>query len=58
MFDGVALMQVLGRIPTMLLPALTPLGDCLNLPPEKSVMQYGKGYPGAQFPIEGPRGPF
>ena len=57
-FTGAALTQALALIPTMLMPALAPLGSCPNLPPGKSVMQYGKGYPGAQFMTTGPRSPF
>ena len=60
-FNGAALTEVLALIPTMLMPALAPLtasGACPNLPPGKSVMAYGKGYPGAQFPDSGPRQPY
>jgi len=57
-FSGVALAEVLALIDTMLLPALAPLGSCPNLPPGKSVMQYGATYPGAQFPDSGPRAPY
>lgn len=57
-FNGAALAAVTALIPTMLLPALAPLGACPNLPPGKSVQQYGAKYPGAQFPSTGPRSPF
>jgi hypothetical protein len=57
-FNGAALTEALALIPTMLLPALAPLGECPNLPAGKSVMQYGKAYPGAQFMTSRPRSPF
>ena len=58
-FNGAALTEALALIPTILLPALAPLGECPNLPAGKSVvMQYGKAYPGAQFMTSGPRSPF
>ena len=31
-FNGLALTEILGMIPTVLLPALAPLGDCPGLP--------------------------
>lgn len=57
-FNGVVLQQVLDLVPSLLLPALAPLGNCPNLPKGRTVMDYGKGYPGAQFANEGPRNPF
>ncbi|KAE8445609.1 hypothetical protein EG329_013243 [Mollisiaceae sp. DMI_Dod_QoI] len=57
-FSGAALTEVLGLVDTMLIPALAGLGSCPNLPPGKSVMEYGKVYPGAQFMASGPRSPF
>jgi hypothetical protein len=53
-----ALSEVFDLIPTTLLPALDLLGSCPNLPPGKSVLEYGKGYPGAQFQDSGPRAPY
>jgi hypothetical protein len=37
-FNGATLTEALALIPTMLLPALTPLGECPNLPAGKSVI--------------------
>jgi len=48
-FEGPELSTALGLIPTLLLPALQPLGNCPNLPAGKSVYAYGAKYPGAQI---------
>ncbi|KAI9049361.1 hypothetical protein LZ554_006395 [Drepanopeziza brunnea f. sp. 'monogermtubi'] len=57
-FNGVALTQVLGLIPTVLLPALAPLGNCPGLPKGKNMFQYGKMFPGAQVKQQGTRNPY
>ena len=57
-FNGIALTEVLGMIPTVLLPALAPLGDCPGLPKGKSQSVYGQQFPGAQFASSGPRPPY
>lgn len=57
-FNGAALTEVMGLVNTQLLPALAPLGSCPNLPKGKSVMEYGQGFPGAQFASQGPRNPY
>lgn len=57
-FEGIALEEVKALSPTQLLPALAGLGTCPNLPPGKSVTQYGAGYPGAQFATTGSRAPY
>jgi len=57
-FNGAVLQQVLGMIDTTLVPALAGLGNCPNLPAGRSVMQYGKGYPGAEAAMSGQRNPF
>lgn len=53
-----ALSEVFDLIPTTLLPALDLLGSCPNLPLGKSVLVYGKDYPGAQFQSSGSRAPY
>jgi hypothetical protein len=58
-FNGVALQRVLALIPTVLVPALKPLMlTCPNLPPGRSVMQYGSNYPGIQAKSSGNRNPY
>jgi hypothetical protein len=57
-FDGAIVANALALIPILLLPALAPLRECPNLPAGKSVMQYEKVYPGAQFLTSGPGSPF
>lgn len=54
-FTGAALAAAKALIPTQLLPALSALGTCQNLPPGKTVNQYGNGYPGAIQQSSGPR---
>lgn len=54
-FSGAALTSALALIPAKLLPALAPLGTCTNLPPGKTVNEYGNGYPGALIQYSGPR---
>jgi hypothetical protein len=53
-----AVNAVLDLIPSVLMPALAPLGDCPNMPAGRSVISYGKNYPGAQFASSGPRNPY
>ncbi|KAH6721232.1 hypothetical protein BKA61DRAFT_699714 [Leptodontidium sp. MPI-SDFR-AT-0119] len=57
-FNDVALTRVLGMIPTVLLPALAPLGNCPNLPKGKPMLDYGKTFPGAQMMMSGKRNPY
>ncbi|XMA14106.1 hypothetical protein WAI453_006897 [Rhynchosporium graminicola] len=57
-FNGVALTRVLGMIPTVLLPALAPLGNCPNLPKGKPMLDYGKKFPGAATKMSGNRNPY
>jgi hypothetical protein len=48
-FNGAALATVQKMVGTTLIPTLaSTLGPCPNLPPGKSVQQYGATYPGAQ----------
>lgn len=57
-FEGALLSQVSALIPSVLLPALAPLGNCPNLPAGKSVFSYGQGYPGAKAQQQGSRNPY
>jgi hypothetical protein len=57
-FSGAALTEALTLIPMALLPALAPLGECPNSLHGKSVRQYGKQFPSAQFMTSGPRSLF
>lgn len=58
-FNGILLSQAKALIPTVLNPVLGKLtenlGGCPNLPPGRSVLQYGSVYPGAKPMFEGPR---
>lgn len=54
-FSGLLLQSVLALIPTQLLPALAPLGQCSNLPAGKTVNTYGAQFPGAKVVSSGPR---
>jgi len=54
-FDGPTLAAALALIPAMLLPALAPLGPCQNLPPGKTITQYGNIFPGGKLQQTGPR---
>lgn len=58
-FSGAALQKTMGMISTLLKPALAPItGSCPNLPPGRSVQNYGEKYPGAKFMTSGPRNPY
>jgi len=57
-FSGATLAAALALIPTQLLPALSGLGACSNLPAGKGVNSYGNGFPGAKIVNSGPRSPF
>jgi hypothetical protein len=54
-FSGASLAAVMALIPTQLLPALAGLGACGDLPPGKTVNEYGNGFPGAVITNSGPR---
>ncbi|KAK3633208.1 hypothetical protein LTR56_014060 [Elasticomyces elasticus] len=54
-FNGAALTEVLGMIPTTFLPGIAGLGACSGIPAGRSVADYGSQYPGAQIESSGPR---
>lgn len=54
-FSGAAYNAILKIMPAAIQNAVAPLGVCPGMPKGRSVLQYGKKFPGAKYRMEGPR---
>jgi len=57
-YDALSLAKITALLPTLLGPALEPLGECKDLPAGRTMAGYGGAYPGAMYQNGGQRNPY